>query len=55
MNNPFRFSAPFVYDEMQTSPPVEESALRLHLKNANFSRLVFVTWYGKVKPIQLRH
>ena len=55
VDNPFRSSALLVYDEMQASPSVGESVLRLHLKNAHFSRLVFVARHREVEPIQLGH
>jgi hypothetical protein len=51
VNNPFRFSSLFVYDEMQTSPPVVESALELHLKHTHFRGLVLVPRHREVIPI----
>src|SRR6266403_3863911 len=44
-----------VYDEMHTSPPVGESALRLHLKHTHFRNFVLVTRHSEVIPLQLRY
>src|SRR5882762_4434930 len=44
-----------VYDEMHTSPPVGESALRLHLKHTHFRNFVLVTRHREVIPLQLRY